>query len=198
MLPLSVDASLLRAVLTADVQIAVGRELMVRVASVEAGGRGVLSLAGSLLDAELPSTVSAGDELRLQVREVTPDRIVLAIQDDGQQQPTPLAAPTEAPRVPLPNGGSLQITDHNASGQRATGDGTHTLSLRYDAPTLGPVEMQFTLTPGALGVMLRVSTIAHPGADAASVQLASTLTDAAGRPARVTVTARREPLEVFA
>ena len=65
MQPLAVEASLLRAVLSTDVKLTIGRELMVRVAAVTAEGRGVLSLAGMLLDAELPTTVRAGEELRL-------------------------------------------------------------------------------------------------------------------------------------
>jgi len=77
--PLAVDANLLRAVLAPDLKLDIGRLLMVRVASVEADGRGVLSLAGMLLEAELPESVSAGQELRLQVRELTPEKVVLAI-----------------------------------------------------------------------------------------------------------------------
>jgi hypothetical protein len=197
MLPLSVDASLLRAVLTADVQLAVGRELMVRVASLDAGGHGTLSLAGTLLEAELPAGVNAGDELRLQVREVTPERIVLAIQDDGQQ-PVPQAAPAEAPVVRAPEHRDLRSADHNAGGKQATGDGTHTIDLRYDAPALGPVEMRFTLTRGALGVTMSVTPSAHAEVDARTAELAQTLTDVSERPTRVTVIARRDPLEVFA
>ena len=64
----------------------------------------MLSLAGALLDAELPGNVHAGEELRLEVRELTPDKVVLGIRADvGPQQPQ--AVPVEAPRVPLPGGG---------------------------------------------------------------------------------------------
>lgn len=197
MQPLSVDASLLRAVLATDIKLTVGRELMVRVAAMSAEGRGTLSLAGMMLDAELPANVKSGDELRLQVRELTPDKVVLAIQDDSQQAvaPPPLV---DAPRVPLPDGGALQVTDHNAGGKQAAGDGSHTVTLRYEAPTLGPMEMQFTLTPGALSLTLSVSQSAYTAADDNAPQLAGALTVAAKRPARVTVTPRREPLEVYA
>ncbi|HEX3802906.1 MAG TPA: flagellar hook-length control protein FliK [Solirubrobacteraceae bacterium] len=197
MQPLAVDASLLRAVLATDLQLTVGRALMARVAAITAEGRGTLSIAGMPLDAELPATVQAGDELRLIVREVTPDKVVLAIQDDAQPPPAAFAQ-AEAPRVPLPNGGSLQVTERDAGGQLATGDGTHTLTLKYDAPTLGPIEMRFTLTPGALNLALEVAPSAYPALDDQAPQLASSLTSAAERPSRVTVTPRREPLEVFA
>ena len=67
----------------------------------------MLSLAGMLLEAELPDNVRAGQELRLQVRELTPDKVVLAIKEESQ--PPPPAA-VDAPRVPLPGGGSVQVS----------------------------------------------------------------------------------------
>jgi hypothetical protein len=197
MQPLAVDASLLRAVLATDLQLSVGRELMARVAAITAEGRGTLNIAGMPLEAELPSTVQAGEELRLVVREVTPEKVVLSIQDETQPPAAPLA-PVEPPRVPLPNGGSLQVTERDVSGQLATNDGTHTLTLRYDAPTLGTIEMRFTLTPGALNLALEVPPGAHATAADNVSQLATSLTNVAERPARVTVSPRREPLEVFA
>lgn len=195
MQPLAVDAALLRTVLTADIKLAVGRELMVRVAAVTAPNRGVLSLAGVLLEAELPENVRPGDELRLQVRELTPDKVVLAIQDEPL---APQAAPIEIARVPLPGGGSVQVRERDAGGLLAAGDQAHTLTLRYEAPHLGPVDLHFTLTARALGLVVAVAPGAYGAADEHAAQLQGTLTQAAERPAKVTVTARREPVEVFA
>jgi hypothetical protein len=192
---LAVDTSLLRSVLATDIKLTVGRELMVRVASVTGEGRGVLSLAGMLVDAELPSSVHAGEELRLQVRELSPERVVLAIREDAQQ---PVAAPVEPPRVPLPGGGSVKVTERDAGGLLAAGDQTHTLTLRYDAPSLGPIDLHFTLSTGALALTVAVAPGAYETTDDGSQQLQTTLTDATERPATVTVIARREPLEVFA
>jgi hypothetical protein len=195
MQPLAVDASLLRSVLASDIKLTIGRELMVRVASVSSEGRGVLSLAGMLLEAELPENVRAGEELRLQVRELTPDRVVLAIRDDAQQ---PVAAPVETPRVPLPGGGFVKVTERDAGGLFAAGDQTHTLTLRYDAPSLGPVDLHFTLSAGALALTVAVAPGAYETTDEHAGQLQTTLADATERPATVTVIARREPVEVFA
>jgi hypothetical protein len=210
MQPLAVDAALLRAVLTTDVQLSTGRELVARVASLGAEGRGTLSLAGNLLEAELPSTVSAGDELRLVVREVTPERVVLAIQpdnnppsetnpaqqDNNSAQVPPLA---EAPLVPLPAGGSLQVTERDAQGGQPGQDRVHTLSLRYDAPNLGPVDMAFTLGSGGLKLALTVPAgSSHDAANDASGELSEALVAATERPATVTITSRHEPIEVFA
>jgi hypothetical protein len=195
MQPLAVDASLLRTVLASDIKLTIGRELMVRVASVGAEGRGVLSLAGMLLEAELPDNVRAGAELRLQVRELTPEKVVLAIQEDAQQ---PVAAPVEPPRVPLPGGGFVKVTERDAGGPLPTGEDTHTLTVRYDAPTLGQVELHFTLSSGALALTVAVAPGAYETTDDHSGQLQATLTAATERPATVTVVARREPVEVFA
>jgi hypothetical protein len=194
MQPLAVDASLLRTVLATDVKLAIGRELMARVASVTTGGRGVLSLAGVLLDAELPAGVHAGEELRLQVRELTPDRVVLAIREDVQ----PTAMPVETPRVPLPGGGSVKVTERDAGGPLAAGDRTHTVTVRYDAPTLGTVDLHFTLTAGALALTVAVAPGAYETTDDHAGALRATLDAATERPTTVTVLARREPVDVFA
>lgn len=196
MQPLAVDASLLRTVLASDIKLTIGRELMVRVAAVGTEGRGVLSLAGMLLEAELPDNVRAGAELRLQVRELTPDRVVLAIQPD--EVPQPVAALVEAPRLPLPGGGFVKVTERDAGGLLAAGDQTHTVTVRYDAPTLGQVDLHFTLSAGALALTVAVAPGAHETAEDHSAQLQTTLAAATERPATVTVVARREPVEVFA
>jgi hypothetical protein len=198
MQPLAVDAALLRTVLAGDIKLTIGRELMVRVAAVGADGHGVLSLAGMLLEAELPDNVHPGAELRLEVRELTPEKVVLAIQQDPPQQP-PVAAPVEAPRVPLPGGGFVKVTERD--GGRAgsgPGDQPHTLTVRYDAPALGQIDLHFTLSSGALALTVAVAPGAHETADDHAGQLQTTLAAATERPATVTVVARREPVEVFA
>ncbi len=195
MQPLAVEASLLRAVLSTDVKLAIGRELMVRVASVNSQGRGVLSLAGMLLEAELPDNVRAGQELRLQVRELTPEKVVLAIKEEPE---APALVPVDPPRVPLPGGGSVKVAERDAGGSLAAGDQAHTLTLRYDAPNLGAIDLSFTLTSGALALTVAVAPGAYESADEQSSLLQSTLTAAVERPATVTVVPRREPVEVFA
>jgi hypothetical protein len=195
MQPLAVDASLLRTVLAADVKLAIGRELMARVASITPGGRGVISLAGVLLDAELPDGVRTGEELRLQVRELTPDRVVLQIREDQPQVPV---AALEPPRIPLPGGGFVKVTERDAGGPPAAGDQAHTVTVRYDAPTLGRLDLHFTLSSGALALTVAVAPGAYETAEDHAGRLQSTLTDALERPSTVTVVPRREPVELFA
>jgi hypothetical protein len=198
MQPLAIDAALLRAVLTPDLKLAVGRELMARVATLTGDGRGTLNLAGVPLPAELPDNVKAGDELRLVVRELTPDKVVLAIQEDaGQAQPPPPMV--DAPLVPMPQGGSVQVTDRDAASAQRGQDGTHTVTLRYDAAAFGPIDMTFTLSSGALRLALTVPQgSSYAAADGAATGLAERLTNATERPASVTVSPRREPIEVYA
>lgn len=194
--PLAVDLNMLRAVLAADLKLDVGRLLMVRVASVEPEGRGVLSLAGMLLDAELPEGVTAGQELKLAVREITPEKVVLSIQND-QQQAVPLLA---AALIPMPLGGSLQVRERGGGRTTQQPDGSHSLKLRYDAPSFGAIDMHFRLDPqGGLRLALLVpagESLAQ--AQTAAPQLQDALTDATNRAVAVSVAARREPLEVFA
>lgn len=211
MQPLAVDAALLKTLLASDlsaeVKLSVGRELMARVADLMGGGRGTISLAGMMLDAELPDNVRIGDELRLQVSDLTPEKVVLTIQGDAaqaapaqaaNQQITPEAALAQAPLVPMPTGGSLQVSERDAGGGGADGDGAHQLKLRYEAPALGMIELHFTLTPGALAVNIGVAASAYTLTNDQAPALAQALTAAAERPAKVTVTPRREPLDVFA
>src|ERR1700728_2182410 len=96
MQPMSVDFRVLRTLLTPEINIVPGRAMMARVVVADGSGRGSLSIAGYLLDAELPANVKTGDDLRLVVRDVNAERVLLAI-SDGQpapvQVPVPLAAP---------------------------------------------------------------------------------------------------------
>ena len=88
--PLAVDLLLLRTALTPDIRIAPGRALMARVVTADGDGRGALSIAGAVFEAELPKQVRAGEDLRLVVRDVSSDRVVLQLAD---QTAPPLAPP---------------------------------------------------------------------------------------------------------
>jgi hypothetical protein len=195
--PMAVDVNLLRAVLAPDLTLDIGRLLMVRVASIEPDGRGVLSLAGMLLEAELPEGVSAGQELKLEVRELTPQKVVLAIQNDASQAAIPLIA---ALIVPMPLGGSLRVQERQPSGSTQLPDGSHALKLRYDAPNFGPVDMHFILdTQGGLRLGLVVPAgESLAAAHETSHDLLDSLTVATGRQTSLSITPRYEPLEVFA
>jgi hypothetical protein len=191
--PIAVDIRLIRAVLGGEMKVVAGRAMMARVVAADGSGRGKLAIAGAVIDAELPKHVQAGQELRLTVRDVSAHQVVL-----GMTEQPGLAAPA----AELPGGGVLRVTEEEDDGSAAGSGGpagSRTLSLRYDAPTLGAFDLRFELEPGSL--RLRVSVA--PGeslslAQARADQLREALTAGVGRPATVTVTPRREPLDLYA
>ena len=192
--PINVDIRLIKAVLGAELRIAPGRALMARVVTADGLGRGSLNIAGALIDATLPKDVQAGQELRLTVRHVSPDRVELGM---SGQDPAPAA--TDAVR--LPGGGSVQVAERDAGGGggAGTGDERHALSLVYDAPALGAVDLRFGLDPKSLHVSVTVAAgtpfdLALDGAG----KLGDVLADAVALPVTVDVVPRREPLNVYA
>ena len=193
--PIAVDIRLIRAVVGAELRIAPGRALMARVVSADVTGRGSLSIAGILIDAKLPKGVQAGQELRLTVRDVSPERVVLGLSDQTAPPPPPLAA------APLPGGGSVQVTERDTGGSSGGGAAAdrHALALVYNAPALGPVDLRFELDRQSL----RLSAMVAAGesvqrAEVASGALRDALSEALERPVNVEISARREPLDVYA
>lgn len=192
--PIAVDIRLIRAMLGAELKVVPGRAMMARVVAADGFGRGTLTIAGAVIDAELPKHVQAGQELRLTVRHVSAEQVVLGLAD----QTTPAAATA----VPLPGGGAVRVaedSDSEGSGRRGGSAGSHTLSLRYDAPTLGPLDLRFELDPGSLRVRVEISagtplTLAQDRAE----RLRAALADGVGRAATVTVAPRHEPLDLYA
>jgi len=191
--PIAVDVRLVGALLGTELRISPGRALMARVVAAAPSGRGALNIAGTVIDAELPGHVQAGQELRLIVSQVSPEKVVLRLSD----QPPPATAPAA---VPLPGGGSLRVTEQEpeGSGTRAA-PGAHVLALRYDSHALGPVDLRFELDPASLrlGVSLAAGDPlqrALAGAD----ELQRALRESVGRSVTVTVSPRREPIDVYA
>jgi hypothetical protein len=93
----------------------------------------MLSLAGARVAATLPNEVKPGDVLKLRVKELAPERIVLQI------VPDPPPAATAA--VALPGGATARIVeDDDSSG----GAGARAVVLRYDSPTLGRLDIRLS------------------------------------------------------
>jgi hypothetical protein len=206
---LAVDLALMRDVLLPDLRLTIGRAVMARMVSPGAlGEKGTLSIAGYLLDAQLPAGMRAGQQLRLEVRDMDDQRLLLGIADhpehaDSAQSQPPLAHAPQAP-IPLPGGAILRIADEHPeqdeSGRRPQRDGgSRTLSLRLDGAALGAIDLHFELGPDAL----RVDVALAPGAPLQAATrdsdaLREALTAGADRAVSVTVTPRRDPLDVYA
>jgi hypothetical protein len=200
---LALDLALVREVLLPGLTLSPGRGMMARVVSADEGSGGTLSIAGYLLDAELPRELLAGQNLRLVVRDVTGDRVLLAVAEHEAPAP-PAPAPPPQPSgvpIPLPGGAQLRVLedggDEQSSGEG--GRGGHTLGLRLDLPGLGALELRFGLDPAAV----RAAVATEPGeplvrAQAQAGELRAALTRACGRPATVTINTRRQPLDLYA
>jgi hypothetical protein len=140
---------------------------------------GLLSLAGARVAAKLPDDVRPGDVLKLRVKELAPERIVLQIVAD------PPPAATAA--VALPGGATARIVeDDEGAGARGAG---RAVVLRYDSPTLGRLDIRLT-TSGA-------TVHATEGPPAAAARAAAgDLAAALGAP--VAVVGRRSALDARA
>jgi hypothetical protein len=198
---LAVDLALLRDVLLPGLRLTPGRAMMARVieAPPQGAGRGTLAIAGYALTAELPAGVRAGQQLRLEVRDVTATRVLLQVSPAAAGPPPPPPAPSAT--VALPGGLTLRIADEDEGSAGGGGAGDRrSLALRLDGPGLGPVDLRFALDPASLRVGISVA----PGeplrrAEAALGELRAALAPAGeGRQVAVTVVPRREPLDLLA
>jgi hypothetical protein len=190
--PIALDVRLIKAVLGSELRIAPGRALVARVVNTDGLGRGVITIAGEPLEASLPEHIQPGQELRLVVRDVSADRVVLGLADPG--------ANPQATAIPLPGGGTIRVSEESSSGGGAgAAPGTHTLAIRYDAPALGPVDLRFELAPGSLRVGVAVVPgRPHEDAQARASELQQSLEGAVARAVSVHVEPRHEPLDLYA
>lgn len=223
--PLAISPQALRVLVGPDIKIVPGRAVMARVVQAAPGQKGSLSIAGYLLDAELPEDVQAGQDLRLVVRDVNAERVLLAITDpreaeraqqsgqaeQSQQAPssqqtqpvqTRLPDPSLAAlaAVPLPGGGNVQVTERDAGGAGGRPADRQNVLLRYNAPVLGAVDLRFQMDAGALSLSVSLAPgdsleLAQAGAESLRGALAASLP---GRAVSVTVSPRREPLDLYA
>lgn len=196
MQPLAVDLRLLTDVGESALRLNPGRGLMARVMAADGHGRGVINIAGAVLEAELPFNVRAGEEIRLVVRHIDEHRVVLEL----ARQHADVALPPAV--AALPGGGQLQVNpdasdDPSRGGGRPAG--AKTVALRYDAPSLGPLDLSFEFAAGALRVHIAAApgealTLARSQADT----LRQALSEQNEGPVTVTVAPRRQPLDVYA
>jgi hypothetical protein len=192
---LQLEAALLRRQLP-DLLLRPGMTLFARVAERE-GRHGIIVLAGSPLVAELPVEVQVGDKLRLLVQDTRGERVAMKL---VQEQPT-AALQTPVIGLPLPDGTQARIhVDDEDPDASDDDDPEHaSISIGYASPALGSIGFVLSLAPGAVKVHAELAAgepfeLASDAAD----DLRSRLAEATGRAAEVTVTPRREPLDLYA
>jgi hypothetical protein len=191
---LRVEAALLRNLLP-DLMLREGMKVVASVAE-RAGEKGIIVLAGTPLAAQLPDDVQVGDVLRLVVDESTADRVVLRIADPAAQPP--VAPPPVA--VPLPGGATARIVVDERDAARGEERDHHEVRLTYASATLGPLELHLALTgPEAIRVNVR-ARVGEPFelAERHAGELAEAIGAVTGKPAQVSVSPRRDPLDVYA
>jgi hypothetical protein len=208
---LAVDLALVRDVLLPDLRLTIGRAMMARVVTPgTADAKGTLSIAGYLLDAELPRGLRAGQELRLEVRDMDAHRVLLGISERPEhaepqaQAPPPHSQQVPGGWVPLPGGATLRIVEDQLEQEQGGGadrrDGeSRTVALRLDGAALGAIDLRLQLSPDAL----RVDVALAPGApmQAATADadaLHAALLAGADRAVSVTVSPRHDPLDLYA
>jgi hypothetical protein len=167
--------------------------------AADARGRGLLNIAGARIEAELPRHVRAGEQLRLVVKRLDSRRVVLEMPHTTQ------AVAPHSPAIQLPGGVALRVLpdpergEEDAGSARQGGSAGSTLALSYETLSLGTLDLRFELDPAGL----RVAITAAPGqplelAGAGAQALQAALEQTGDRPATVSVSPRREPLDVYA
>ena len=197
---IQLNAVLLRNLLP-DLKLTPGATLVGRIMERHQA-HGLLNLGGTVLVAKLPEGVEAGVRLRLAVQEVTPEHVVMRIVPDApgtaqQQQAQPPTAPP-AVAVPLPDGTLAQMRlevseDESGAGLPGAGPATKAVTVHYDSPALGRVDVRLVLGPN--GLVAGVGTA--PGTASALAgqhahELRAALSRAMGQPVDVHVGRRTE------
>jgi flagellar hook-length control protein FliK len=187
------DPALLKAELPTLV-VRPGMTLAARVAETH-GSRGLLMIANAALAAELPDGVKAGDTLKLRVQEATPDRIVMRLETDAQQQvQQPMVVP-----LPLPGGQQAYIHADEREGEGRRASEQAAVAISYRSPRLGSIDFRLALEGGALTAHVRAARgTPHELAQQQAEELRDSLNRATGKPVQLTVSPRHDPLDVYA
>jgi hypothetical protein len=194
--------------------LAEGKDLVARVVSAPpGGGRGLISLAGVILEARVPAGLAGGQVLHLRVARADAQELVVRIVRDGGEHPDEAATARIAGQLALrgdgdllraalglaggtlwlPGGAAATMTiepdadDGAASGRSSGGEAAFTLHC----PQLGAVEVRLRMAAGGV----RAGVVTAPGrlterAQAALPELVAALERATGRPAAAAVVER--------
>jgi hypothetical protein len=185
----SVQTALLRAQMP-DVVLRPGSTVMARVASV-GEQHGVLVLAGIPLTAQLPREIAAGATLKLRVEEVSPERVVLRL---DQTPLNPLAAQPPSTRADA----RVRVQDPPRRRTDAEGGGAR-VTLAFESAALGRLDLRIDLATRRVDVAVAAQAgRAFQLADAGAERLRTALEASTGLPANVQITQRREPLDLYA
>jgi hypothetical protein len=197
MQPIAVQLIQLQAMMP-EVTLRPGQTLVARVAERH-DQKGILMLAGKPIVAELPENVRAGDVLKLAVKDISADKVVMQMREtqDTQQPQQNNLVPLS---VPFPDGRPAHINfDDAKSGGEDREHAFHAVALTYESPALGPINLRIGMDPNAVMVEVRIAAGAPLEiAKAASELLSESLSERTGRPAAVSVQPRPGSFNVSA
>src|SRR5215217_7431720 len=157
MQPIAVQLITLQQVMP-DVTLRLGQSLLARVAERH-GDRGILMIAGQPLVAQLPEHVRAGDVLKLAVRDVTAEQVVMQMHEGKEAAQAARQDAQQLVPIPFPGGPPSQIVvDDQASGGDGAGEGeVSTVALTYDSPVLGAINFRLGMDGSRVAVEVRVA-----------------------------------------
>src|ERR687889_172918 len=140
MQPIAVQLITLQQVMP-DVTLRLGQSLLARVADRH-GDRGILMIAGQPLVAQLPEQVRAGDVLKLAVKDISAEQVIMQLHEG--REAAQAAAANQQPVVPVPGGAPAHlVVDDQASGGDGSEDGDiAAVALTYDSPALGAMNFR--------------------------------------------------------
>src|SRR3954447_9631396 len=193
--PIRLEAALLRTTMP-DLVLREGMVLAARVLE-RSGHRGLLSMAGRQIAAELPDTLAPGAEVRLRVQEAGPERVVLRVEPQASQ----IAGAPPMVAVPLPDGSQARLSverEPQESGGGRDGEGAAAITLSWQSDALGTMALRLTVAPGALRALVEVGPRGLEVARAGANDLRDALAQATNRPADVRVVERRDPVDIYA
>ncbi len=188
--PIAVRAGLLQALLPEpSLLLRPGATVLARVAARPPGELATLVLAGVPLAAELPDEVAGGQTLRLTVTAVTQDQVLMKL----DPLPPPPAPGAEAARA------RVAVGEPARRGRGPGGEEEASVALVFHSAVLGQLDLRVTLRAGEVRAdVVAPAGDSHAAAAAAADALRQALREHVGRPAAVSVTARRAPLDVYA
>ncbi|MGN6378749.1 MAG: hypothetical protein ACTHNU_07340 [Gaiellales bacterium] len=195
----------------APLRLDVGSQVVARlVSSPASGGKGLISLAGHLLEAQLPSGLAAGATLRLRVDRADPSQILVRIVADeaadhdhgaaAQRLAGDLAMRGDGDllrgaleitggTVWLPGGPAAEVAvDGDTGALGRAGEGAGEAAFVLHDPVLGAIEVRLQMASGSV----RASVTTPPGtlterATEALPELVQALEQATNRPAAAPV-----------
>ena len=198
MQPIAVQLITLQQVMP-DLTLRLGQSLLARVAERH-GDRGILMIAGQPLVAQLPEHVRAGDVLKLAVRDITAEQVVMQMHEGKEAQPqsqqTDSSSLVQFPGQPP----SRIVVDDQASGHELGGEGeVAAIALTYESPALGPINLRIGMNASNVAAEVRVAAGAPLElAKAASDVLRDALAAGTERAASVSVVPRPGSFDVSA